>query len=106
MPKKKTLFEYDSERQKMRITKYKAADFWKTDEDIKEYLNASFATGDTKLIAKALGDVAKVRGMSKTARSTNLDRSSLYNSLTEDGDPRLSTVTKLIQNFGYRFSII
>lgn len=90
----------------MKITKYNATDYLKTVEDIKEYLNASFATGDNKLIARALGDVAKIRGMSKTARLTNLDRSSLYNSLTEDGDPRLSTVTKLIQNFGYSFSII
>lgn len=89
----------------MKITKYQATDYLKTDEDIKEYLSASFATGDNKLIARALGDVAKVRGMSKTARLTNLDRSSLYNSLTEDGDPRLSTVTKLIKNFGYSFSI-
>jgi len=60
MPKKKTLFEYDSERPDMKITKYNATDYLKTDEDVKEYLNASFATGDNKLIARAFGDVAKV----------------------------------------------
>lgn len=89
----------------MKISKYNATEYLKTEEDIKEYLNASFATGDNKLIARALGDVAKVKGMSKVARSTKLDRSSLYISLTADGDPKLSTVTKLIENFGYTFSI-
>jgi len=44
----------------MKITKYNATDYLKTDEDIKEYLNASFATGDNRLIARALGDVLKL----------------------------------------------
>ena len=54
MPKKKTLFKFNSElkRQDMKIIKYQATDYLKTDEDIKEYLNASFATGDNKLIAR------------------------------------------------------
>ena len=89
----------------MKITKYKATLYLKTEEDIKEYLNASFATGDNKLIARALGDVAKIKGMSKVAKSTKLDRSSLYNSLTTEGDPKLSTITKLIQSFGFTFLI-
>jgi probable addiction module antidote protein len=89
----------------MKITNYNATDYLKTEEDIKEYLNASFATGDNKLIARALGDVAKIKGMSKIAKSTKLDRSNLYNSLTVDGDPKLSTLTKLIESFGYTFSI-
>jgi probable addiction module antidote protein len=89
----------------MKLSNYNAADYLKTDEDIKEYLNASFKTGDSKLIARALGDVAKIRGMSKVAKTTQLDRSSLYNSLTKQGDPKLSTVTKLIKNFGFTVSI-
>lgn len=89
----------------MKITKYNATDYLKTEADIKEYLNASFATGDNKLIARALGDVTKIKGMSKIAKSTKLDRSSLYNSLTTEGDPKLSTLTKLIESFGYTFSI-
>jgi len=43
--------------------------------------------------------------MSKVAKATKLDRSSLYNSLTTEGDPKLSTLTKLIESFGYTFSI-
>ncbi len=89
----------------MKISKYNATDYLKTDTDIKEYLSASFETGDSKLIAKALGDVAKIKGMSKIASDTKLDRSSLYDSLTEQGDPKLSTVTKLIKNFGFSVSI-
>lgn len=89
----------------MKVSKYNASDYLKTEADIKEYLNASFKTGDSKLIARALGDVAKIKGMSKVAKATKLDRSSLYNSLTEQGDPKLSTLTKLIQSFGYTFSV-
>ena len=89
----------------MKLSKYNSIDYLKTESDIKEYLKASFETGDSKLIARALGDVAKIKGMSKTAQNTKLDRSSLYSSLSEDGDPKLSTVTKLIKNFGYSVSI-
>lgn len=89
----------------MKITKYNATDYLKSDEDIKEYLNTSFATGDSKLIARALGDIAKIKGMSKIAKTSKLDRSSLYSSLTTDGDPKLSTLTKLIDSFGYTFSV-
>ena len=89
----------------MKLSKYDVTEYLKTDEDIKEYLNASFATGDSKLIARALGNVAKMKGMSTIAKTTKLDRSSLYNSLTEKGDPKLSTVTKLIKTFGYSVSI-
>lgn len=89
----------------MKLSKYNAIDYLKTDEDIKEYLNTSFETGDSKLIARALGDVAKIKGMSKVAKATKLDRSSLYNSLTEQGDPKLSTIIKLIEAFGYCVSI-
>lgn len=89
----------------MKLSKFDTTDYLKTDEDIREYLNASFETGDSKLIARALGDVAKLKGMSKISKMTKLDRSSLYNSLTEQGDPKLSTVTKLIKTFGYSVSI-
>lgn len=89
----------------MTISKYQATDYLKTDGDIKAYLNASFATGDSALIARALGDVAKIKGMSKVAKDTDLDRSSLYSSLTTEGDPKLSTLTKLIESFGYTFAI-
>lgn len=89
----------------MKISKFNAIDYLQSEADIKEYLNESFATGDAKLIARALGDVAKIKGMSKIAKVTNLDRSSLYNSLSTDGDPKLSTLTKLMESFGYTFSI-
>jgi probable addiction module antidote protein len=89
----------------MKLSQYNASDYLKTDKDIKEYLNASFATGDSKLIARALGDVAKIKGMSKVAKATHLDRSSLYNSLTQQGDPKLSTVTKLIKTLGFSVSV-
>lgn len=89
----------------MKLSKYNATDYLQTDEDIKAYLNASFETGDSKLIARALGDVAKAKGMSKISKETSLDRSNLYESLTEQGDPRLSTVTKLIEVFGYSVSV-
>jgi probable addiction module antidote protein len=90
----------------MKTSKYNISDYLKTDAQVKEYLNASFATGDSKLIARALGDVARIKGMSKIAKTANLDRSSLYGSFCEQGDPKLSTVTKLIETFGYSVSIV
>ena len=47
----------------MKLSKYNATDYLRTEKDIKEYLKASFETGDSKLISRALGDVARIKGM-------------------------------------------
>ncbi len=74
----------------------------KTEEDMALYLEACFAEGDAALIAAALGDIARARGMSQVARDTGLSRESLYRALSGEGNPEFSTVMKVINAMGLR----
>ena len=77
-----------------------AADHLESDEGIVAYLEAAFADGDPALIAAALGDIARARGMTKVATDTSLGRESLYKALSPTGNPELATVLKVMQALG------
>ncbi len=79
-----------------------AADYLETDEDIVAYLEAAFDEGDPGLIAAALGDIAKARGMTKVAAESGLGRESLYKALSPSGNPELATVLKVMRALGLR----
>lgn len=68
------------------------ADHLGSPEAVAEYLTAAFEDGDPKLIAAALGDVARARGMAEVAKAAGLSRESLYRSLSPEGNPSLATV--------------
>jgi probable addiction module antidote protein len=91
---------------KIKLRKFDPANYLKSPQDIDEYLTLAFEGGDTAHIARALGDVMRAQGMLQTAKKTGLDRSNLYNSFSKSGgDPRLSTLTKVVDFFGYRLSL-
>jgi probable addiction module antidote protein len=87
-----------------KLRKWDAAEHLKTDEDIALYLDACFeeAGDDAAFIAKALGNIARVRGMSSIANETGLGRESLYKALSGEGNPSLATVLKVTQALGIR----
>ena len=74
----------------------------KTSKDDVRYLDACLAEGDPSLVAAALGDIARARGMSQVARDTGMSRESLYRSLSAEGDPEFATVMKVIKALGIR----
>ena len=78
------------------------ADHLESDEDIVAYLEAAFEDGDPGLIAAALGDIAKARGMTKIAAEAGLGRESLYKALSPGGNPELATVLKVMRALGLR----
>ena len=80
------------------------ADHLGSPEAIAEYLSAAFEDGDPKLIAAALGDVARARGMADVARETGLSRESLYRALSADGNPTLSTMLAVGKALGVSFA--
>jgi probable addiction module antidote protein len=90
---------------KITIKPYDTADFLETPEDIYYFLNEVLSDGDPKLIASALGDIARSKGMTKIAKKTGLNRSNLYHSLNKNGDPQISTVSKLIKSFGFTLMV-
>lgn len=77
-----------------------AADHLESDDDIVAYLEAAFEDGDPALIAAALGDIARVRGMTKVATDAGLGRESLYKALSPAGNPEFATVLKVMQALG------
>ena len=81
-----------------------AADHLKTQEDIVEYLDAALEDGDSAVIAIALGNVARAKGMTDVARESGLSRESLYKSLGEDGNPRLDTLMRVLKAVGVQLS--
>ena len=63
---------------------------------IAAYLEAALQEGDPQLVAAALGDIARAKGMSQVARDAGLGRESLYKSLSSSGNPELATLLKVI----------
>ena len=83
-----------------------AAEHLTTDEDMAAYLEAALEDGDPALIAAALGDIARAKGMSQIARETGLGRESLYKALSPDGNPEFSTVLKVVRALGLRLRAV
>jgi probable addiction module antidote protein len=79
-----------------------AAEHLDSPEMIAAYLDAAQDEGDPKLVAAAIGDVARAHGMSQLARETGLSRESLYRSLSADGNPEFATILKVLHAFGLR----
>ncbi len=92
-------------KEKIRTTKWDAANHLKTNKDIVEYLEAVLEEGDPGLVAAALGDVARARGMSKIAKAAGLGRESLYKALSAEGNPEFATVLKVIYSLGLKLHV-
>lgn len=84
-------------------TLYDTAEYLKTEEDVRLYLEACFEedSGDGALIRAALNDVARARGMSQIAKSAGMARESLYKALSTEGNPSFSNMLKIIQSLGF-----
>ena len=89
----------------MKIKKFDVVDFLDSDEVIIEYLNAALEEGDSDFFVKAVGDVARAKGMMKVAKSTGLGRQNLYRSLSRGGNPRIGTLFRVLDALGIRLSI-
>ena len=90
------------------LKRWNSADSLKTEADVADYLEACFieAGDDAAFIAKALGTVARARGMSQLARDTDLGRESLYKALSGDGNPSFATVLKVTHALGFRLTAL
>lgn len=85
-----------------RTKKWDAAEHLQSEEDMVAYLEAALEDGDAAVVAAALGDIARAKGMSDIARETGLGRESLYKALSAEGNPALSTILKVVKALGLR----
>ncbi len=75
-----------------------------SEDAIIAYVDAALEDGDPAVIAAALGDVARARGMSQISRDTGLSRESLYKALGADGNPEFGTILRVMKALGLRLS--
>jgi len=90
---------------KTKVVRYDVSEQLRTPKEMAAYLDAwlSEAPDDVAGIARALGDIARARGMTQVARDAGLSRESLYKALSEGGNPSFATVVKVAQALGVRF---
>lgn len=86
------------------LKKWDSAEHLQTEEDIAMYLEACLeeAGDDAAFIAKALGNIARAKGMSQLSRDTGLGRESLYKALSGEGNPSFATILKVTRALGIR----
>ena len=85
-------------------TRYDVAEHLRTPEEMAAYLEACFeeAGGDASFIAKALGDIARAKGMTQVARDAGLSRESLYIALSGERSPGFDTILKVVEALGLK----
>jgi probable addiction module antidote protein len=85
---------------------YDVSEFLETPEEMAAYLEACIqeSDGDSAFIAKALGDIARAKGMTQVAREAGLSRESLYKALSGERSPSFDTILKVISALGLQLS--
>ena len=81
---------------------FDAAPYLDSEEAIAAYLTDILAANDGGLLAAALGDIARARGMTEIARSAGITREALYKALRPGSEPRLDTVNRVCAALGVR----
>lgn len=86
------------------IRRYDVAEHLRTPEEMAAYLEACLeeADGDAAFVAKALGDIARAKGMAQVARDAGLSRESLYKALSGERSPGFDTILKVVRALGLK----
>jgi len=90
---------------KVHVTDWDTSAHLDSEDAVIAYLEAAFEDGDPKVIAIALGTIAKARGMSHVAKDAGITREALYKSLSDKGDPKLSTLIGVMKALNLRLSV-
>ena len=90
--------------QATKTSPYDVAEHLRTPEEMAAYLDAWLeeAPEDAAAIAKALGNIARAKGMTQVAKDAGLSRESLYRALGDDGNPSFATVLKVAKALGVK----
>lgn len=87
-----------------KTSRYDVAEHLRTPEEMAAYLEACLeeADGDAAFVAKALGDIARAKGMTDVARDAGLSRESLYKALSGERTPNFDTILKVVGALGIK----
>ena len=92
-------------RTKVTYAPFEVADYLDSEEAIAEYLSLAARDENPGVLLKALGDVAKARGMTEVAKASGLGRESLYKTLAPGAKPRFETIATIMRAMNVGFSV-
>ena len=95
----------NNEKQRVRTRPFDAANYLGNEEEMAKYLELVLEDNDSTLLAAALGDIARARGMTQLAKDTGLSRESLFRSLSGERVPSGDTLLRVIHALGFRLGI-
>lgn len=85
---------------------YDPVDYLTTPDDIAAYINAAIEDGNEQVMLAAMSDVARaIMGMSALAERTGLSREALYTALSENGNPRFSSLVEILHALGLELTV-
>ena len=87
------------------LQEFDPARYLRTPDEVAGYLSSILEAGDPGLLAKALGDIARAKGMAQIADDAGMSREALYKALRPNAQPRLETVAKVCNALGLKLSI-
>ena len=94
---------------KVKTSPFDAADYLKTEQDYALYLDLALTDAlnedNPRILYKALGTVARARGMTAVAREAGISREGMYRSLSEDGNPSADSLLKIFRALGVQLCI-
>jgi probable addiction module antidote protein len=91
--------------EKITFEKWDLADEIETKEDVIGILEAALEENDPEFLFKVIGNIARSKGMAQIAKELNLNRESLYRSLSQEGNPSFVTIVKVLDNLGFQLSV-
>lgn len=87
---------------KLQTMPFDAAKYINEPEDVVEILNDAFESGEPGYVAVVLGTIARSEGMTRIAEKTGVNRQALYTALSENGNPTLETLLKVMSALGIK----
>ena len=87
-------------------TPWESAEFLGDDEAVVEYLRAALEENDPAFFVKAIGNVARAKGMSQVAQETQLGCQNLYKALSGERDPRIGSLMKVLDSLDVQLSVV
>lgn len=91
---------------KVKVSEFDVSEYLETKQDIAGYLSAVIAENDTALLLAAIGDIAKAKGMTRLAKETGMSRTSLYKSLSINGNPEFATIMTVMKSLGVKLNVV
>jgi probable addiction module antidote protein len=92
-------------KSKIKLSKFDAADYIKTREDIDACITVALEENDPQFFAESIGNIIRSAGMAKITNELNLPHESLTKSLSADGNPSFETIMRVLDILGYKFSV-